>query len=139
MGSVLGNPSPASCWLASFFGPARARALPGHSDEILADTCDSELPLHSFGGNELVRGLLQLSPLPPDNDHFQSVVVVQMNVHRGDDFLQVVMLMPSEHLLDVGPVSGSNAFRPFFERCERDPAVRLVGPRLKQSMAHSHS
>jgi len=57
--------------------------------------------LDAFGGGQLVSDLLNGPGLPAHGQEFQTVVVVQVNVQRGDDYVVVVVLDVGERGLEV--------------------------------------
>ena len=74
----------------------------GLAREVFAAGGDGELAvLDAFSGDELVGNLLDGPGLAAHGQDFQAVVVVQVDMQRGDDDVVVVVLDVGESGLDV--------------------------------------
>jgi len=47
---------------------------------------------HAFRGQQTVGDFLDFSPLPAQNDHFQAMMMIQVDVQRGDNGRMMVRL-----------------------------------------------
>src|ERR1039458_2621217 len=82
-------------------GPERAGRF-GSGGQVFAAGGDGELAvLDAFSGDEFVGNLLDGPGLAAHGQDFQAVVVVQVDVQRGNDDVMVVVLDVGERGLDV--------------------------------------
>jgi hypothetical protein len=82
--------------------PVRRITCPPSARQVFAGASDGELAvLHALGSNEFIRDAFDDGGLAPNGEYFQAVVVVQMDVERGDDDFVVVVLDVGEGGLDV--------------------------------------
>ena len=48
--------------------------------------------LDAFGGHEFIGDLLDVEGLAPQDQHLETLIVIEMNVECGNDFMMMVVL-----------------------------------------------
>ena len=85
---------------------------------------------HAFGGDERVSEFFHRGYATAHDDDFQAVVVIEMDVERGDDALAVIVLQIGERFLQMAFVMIEN------ERdCARDFVVAVMLMMLDEMIA----
>src|SRR5262249_20804800 len=56
--------------------------------------------LHALGADESIRDTFHYAGLAPDDEHLQTVVMIQVNVQRGKDMVEVRMLQIGQFLVE---------------------------------------
>ena len=67
---------------------------------ILSGGHDQLAVFHTFGGDQKVRHLLHLRGRTLHDDHFQAIVVIEMDVEGGKDFVVKLVLQIGQLLTE---------------------------------------
>src|SRR5699024_638838 len=98
------------------------------SVEIAADRGHGQLAmLDSLDADQAVCECAHLPPRPFDGNHFQAMVMVQMQMHGGQD--QLVMIV-----LDCGQLLGQGAYMMIEHQRDRAHDFRLVIPAIADQL-----